>query len=620
MPRTREQIIELVDAQADRRRALHKRMDDDYNLFLLKPYTGEGAENEDGGNDLAGFKKYTSNEPRTYADKIISIASDAQLQISVQHGKKAREERDVNNDKERFARGVLNAANERLRALAQPNIQDQLVWGGALRGIQVGRAVFVKEPDGTTTADITPWDARHTYWGMGRNGLAWACLRLLKTRQEIEAEYGVTLEPREAPNGLDEKEPDIPVYDYYDTEINTTVIEERVLKSPTRHGAKRVPVFLGIVGPTPPIQMDNQDPIIDYGESIFHAVRGIINNHNYNMTIMLNLVARSLKQPIVITSPDGRKVLAANPWLSGSEISLGKDDKVETLDMQDAAKETGAFMGLVLAEWQRGALAHSTFGELEFQLSGFAINSLRQNIVTVLRPLLNATIGVWHQIFDMLADQYVAGGFQAMTLSGRDRNREYFNEEITPDVVKEGGNFEIDLLPSLPQDEPAKFAMAQQAKQGGFMGNRDILETILQVPDPDIVIDAQKLEVAEQASPMAAAFALMRATENQGEEQIAAIYSGELQIQMKQKELELLQLQMAAVGLAQNPGGQNGRPTNGHSPDGAGLPPTVLPSVAQGNPPPTPTPQAGPNVPPNTPRPGALTDRDRLAILGLIGS
>ena len=57
-----EDIINKVEAQYDATEPLRSRMDKDYSIYRLDPY--------DAGED---FNNYTSNEPATFADKIISF-------------------------------------------------------------------------------------------------------------------------------------------------------------------------------------------------------------------------------------------------------------------------------------------------------------------------------------------------------------------------------------------------------------------------------------------------------------------------------------------------------------------------------------------------------------------
>ena len=57
-----EDIINKVETHYDSTEPLRSRMEADYSLYRLDPY--------DAGD---GYHSYTSNEPSTYADKIISF-------------------------------------------------------------------------------------------------------------------------------------------------------------------------------------------------------------------------------------------------------------------------------------------------------------------------------------------------------------------------------------------------------------------------------------------------------------------------------------------------------------------------------------------------------------------
>ena len=232
-----EDIISLVDSHYDSTEHLRSRMDTDHDLYRLAPY--------DAGD---GYQSYTSNEPQTYADKIISWLSDAELVVRIPVNGNPRNSREDNNKKERFIIGALRAANERLVDKLQPDLQSQLGWYATLRGWYAGRALLVKSDDDKTHVDITPWDPMHTYWGTDGDGLAWACYKVKKTRSEIESQYNVRL-------GTERMDDDgIEVYDFYDREDNFVAIPHRFIKKRTKHGRRCVPIFLGPVGANPLIQ------------------------------------------------------------------------------------------------------------------------------------------------------------------------------------------------------------------------------------------------------------------------------------------------------------------------------------------------------------------------------
>ena len=577
-----EDIIDLVDSHYDVTEPLRKRMDSDHQLYRLDPY--------DAGD---GYQSYTSNEPQTYADKIISWMSDAEFIMRIPPNGNPRNTRENNNDKERFIIGALKAANERLHRKMQPDLQGQLGWYITLRGWFAGRALLVKEDDETTHVDITPWDPMHTYWGTDNDGLAWACYKVKKTRKEIETQYKVKLgETRQDEDGID-------VYDFYDREDNFVVIPNRFIKKRTKHGGSEVPVFLGPVGSTPLVQSlewsSIEDTVEEYGESVFKSTRGIYDNHNFMMSVMLELTARSRKQGLKIISRDGGKTLEEDPYKEGTEISLAQGEDIQPLGLLEMARESSAYMGLVSGELQRGSIPHSVYGELQFQLSGFAINTLRQGVESVLSPRIIALENAYKQVCNLICDQYSSGSFSAMELSGRDNNRMYFSEKITPKKVKEGGDIEVSVVPKLPQDDMSKYSMAQIAREGPtpLMPDLWIRDNVLGVQDADQIEDAIKEQIAEKTLPEAGLWSLYQAAQSQGRDDLAELYLNELMalLMEKSKKMQALMGPPPPMGPPPMP------------------PPGVMPPAMGGVPPPIPTPQAGPIVPPGQPRPGAQGPR-----------
>jgi len=591
-----EDIVSLVEGHYNATEPLRQRMEDDHALYRLEEY--------DAGE---GYQSYTSNEPATFADKVMGWISGAEMTVRVPHDGADEELRTKNDEKEHFLIGVLKSADERLCTLMMPTIRDQLAWYTVIRGWYAGRALLVKKDDGKTYVDVTPWDPLHTYWGTGENGLEWACHKVPKTRNQILSEYGIKID-WESIDSVD----GVLVYDFYDGEMNTVIIHngsmerpmQRVVKKQIKHGAGMVPVFIGPIGSNPYIvslnQSNMQDTISDVGESVFKSTRELYPKHNLMMSTMLELTARSRRQGLKVHSRDGTKTLEDDPYLEGSEIALAAGEDVEPLGMLEVARETGAFMGLVAGEMQRGSLPHSVYGEVPFQLSGYAINTLRQGVDTIVGKYLRGIEKAYQMIFNIIGDQYATGSFQSMELSGMDRNRMYFSQEITPEVIRGTGTPVVHLVGQLPQDDMTKFSMAQIAREGPtpLLSDRAIRDRILAIQDADQMEDAIKEQLAEKLLPEATLWSLLRAAENQGRDDLAQFYTGELIFVLFQKQQAMQQLMAPPPPPAgpMGPGGPGGPP---------GMNPEVMPNAMMGVPPPMPVPQAGPAVPPGTPRPGA---------------
>ena len=608
-----EDIVALVDAHYDATEPLRQRMQDDHALYRLEPY--------DAGE---GYQSYTSNDPQTYAEKVIGWISGAEMTVRIPHDGADAELREKNDLKERFLIGILAAADERLCRLMLPTLRDQLAWYTTIRGWYAGRALLAKREDGTTYVDITPWDPLHTYWGMGPDGLEWVCYRVPKTKDQIFSQYNVRVD-WDTPHKVD----GIDVYDFYDKEMNTILINNgssttpltRVIKKQTRHGADQVPAFLGPVGSNPYIvalsQSNMDDTIADVGESVFRGTRDLYPKHNLMMSTMLELTARSRRQGLIVRSRDGTKTLDEDPYLEGSEIALAQNENVEPLGLLEMARETGAFMSLVSGEMQRGSLPHSVYGELPFQLSGFAINTLRQGVETIINKYLRSTEKAYQMIFNLIGDQYAEGSFKSMEVSGMDRNRVYFTEDINPDILKNTSSPVVNLVGQLPQDDMTRFSMAQIAREGPtpLLSDRAIRDRILAIQDADQMDDSIKEQLAERMLPEAALWSLLLAAERQGRDDLVQFYTSELMsvLMKKRQEAEALAAGPTPPTAAPMPGAPvppgdplGPLPSQGPTPGGPPtMNPAVMPNAMMGVPPPAPTPPQGPAVPPGTPRPGA---------------
>jgi hypothetical protein len=611
-----EDIVSAVTVEHGRTSELRDRFDEDYRLYRLEEF--KGVDREDGLDTEEGYEHYTSNEPQTYADKIIAFNIESKMLLRIQHPNQKEEQRKIDDLKEKFMFGILRAADERLVRLFLPRLRAQLAFYSSIRGLLFGRASLVKRADETTFVDITPWDPLNTYWSMNGEGLDWACYKTRATLKELQSLYpDVDLSDL---SGGTENEEGYERYDFYDGEINTVVLADRVLKPPTPHGSPRVPVFYNVVGPVPMIQSEETDDTIrDWGESVFKSGRVVYQDYQQQMSIMKELATRSRSNPVVITSPDGTKTLDMNPWLSSTEITLAEGESIEALDLLKSAPDLAPFLAMISGEMQRGALPHTAFGELPFQLSGFAIQTLRQGIETILTPRLRAVEDALLQCCRLISDQYGTGAFDDMELSGYDRDRQYFRETIDPKIIEQGGDIDVRLASILPQDDVQKVVMAQQLREGPvpLAPDRWIREEILNIQDVDS-LDAQiKEQMGERMLPEAALWDIMIAMEETGREELAGFYYAqlvELFVQKMQKRAQLgLEPQLGIPpGLLKGVGGSTG--------GAPGIAPTAQPSQSlgggasgaqlsnQGG-------AAGAGVP----RPAAQSDANRLNNIGLAG-
>ena len=570
---------------------LHKRMDDDQALYDLKPYNA----NVDGTDT---FPSYTSNAPRVYAKRVITMVAGADLFVRIPYGEADRETGDKYDIKERVLYGFLASADARLKRRLEIRAQSQMAWFGAIRGYVCARAVLVKDARGGAYVDVTPLDPRNASWGVGYDGLEWAAYTSSRTAAEIAAGYGVTIGGPPSARHT--------VIDYYDETHNAVLVKGHgFLKPSTRHGAVGVPIVIVAVGPAPMIQAPNTQIVTaGYGESIFAEDRAIYPQRNGILSIYLSLVKKARDRSYILYSPDGGATLKDNPNEAAGVISQPSTNKLELVELAETTKDSAILAGIIAEDMHFGSLSKTSYGDVPFQLSGFAINSLRQSVFGILQPLLDALQDAYTLMLNLLGDQYATGAYPAMQLSGYDSNRRYFDEQYTPEVLRGLPEPRVKLVAQLPQDDIGQITIAQKAREGEvpLLPDRDILDRIVGVQDVGATQDAINVQMAKRLTPRAMYQTLMKAAEKQGEEDLAAVYFGELQLdQLKQ----LIQLEMAKFQATLAT--QQAQAVSG------GVAPNVLPNAAQGKQPPTPTPQSGPNVPAGTRRRGAQeSDLDRL--------
>lgn len=597
------EIIELTNTHEKDVKPLVDRMDRDYRLYRLEKHVNRDRNTELPLADQGAV--YTSNTPKVFADKVISWQSLAELLIRVPHIEPGLHDPGVDDLKERFAIGLLRAADDRLISMLQPKLRGAQATFVTLRGGYVGgRALLVKRPDGSTYADITAWDPEQIHWGLDQNGLAWVCHKVRKTWAQIRTEYGAALaaqvfaSAKAGGSSTDAEASGIWTFDFYDAFTNQVVTDSETLKPPTPHGSPRVPCYLALVGPAPVLQSQGVSNLIaDVGESAFSQIRELAEKHNDVMSIMLEIVARARDQTIITESADGRKTLNGNPFEQGTVISTRTGERIYTLDLQRMAQETGAYMQVYSGEYQRGTLPFSSYGETPFQLSGFAITQLRQATETVLSSRIAALQTIYLQIVNLLYDQFMTGAFEGVKLSGVDSHRRYFNQRITPEMLHESCDYTVELKSQLPQDDQGKWQMADVAKRNELLSDIDILDSVLELEDSQQAIDKLRDQKAQQGLPEAVLYTLGKAAAERGDKIIANMYLMEYQRLMAQK-----------WGLMP-PDGQTVTPEGDGGAQGAkgkGPLPTVMPNAMTGAAPQPETSNNGPSmIAPGTPRPGA---------------
>ena len=577
---TIDEVVRLVEREDQATSRRRERMDSDYKLQRGDPYnTNTDAEGGDAGTD---FKSFTSNEAGALVRKIVAFLSSAELLLQVPYGHAQRAERGRYDLKERFVLGLLDQADDLLASLVEIPLKSQLAWFAPNRGWLTVLALLANQADGTTIGIARPWDPRNVYWQVGGRGLLWACHRTSRPAASVLSEYpGAELTFR------DEDEL-IVVYNMFTPTQNGVMTPEVMLKPWTAHGSPRVPVVVVPVPLQPNIwsptgamsQTGVPESTDDYGESVLATNRPLYAHLNEVLSVTLELMAKAREPGGLVFTDEEDTELEEHPSVKSGVQYLGREDKYMPVPPPETTKDALQLLSAVTAMLQRGGLPYSTYGELSFAISGYAITQLNQQILTVLGPQTQAIQLAMKGIVELWVDQFASGQFNPVTVRGLGRNKDYMQVTITPDLIANLPPFKVEMVAQLPQDDVARLSSAQQARSGElpFLPDRWLWENFLHLPDTALIDSMLKEQLAERAHPAALALALAKAAAERGEMDTAKIYLDEYMRLMVQSSIQ-------AGGGAPGGGAPDGTP---------GLPPTTLPFMAQqGSPGGAPNPPTG---------------------------
>lgn len=463
---------------------LRRRWEQDFDLYRLQPY--------DAGK---GYISYTSNSPRVYIEKLLSIQNSAELLIRIPEDVLTDDQARVASNVERFLYGCINLNDE--KSLTMPNvpaIRAQMAWHGHLRG-GFGILTYIhKSGEKETFPQISIWDLYNTSYGVGENGLDWATYSYKMDRKAAEKFFGMEITSM-ASVGLGQNEVDI--IDYWDTEKYGVIAGGVWVRKPTKHNLGYCPVAIMTVGSTPIVwQANYQYTSIHVGESSLASNRGLYPLLNKTLSDLLTIVRRGVKVPMIEWTADGKPRIEQDIFQvdKAAVITMvaNSGEKIEPAIPPSMPPDTSPLINWVTGEVQRGSLPHTAYGELGFRLSGYALQTLRADMDTATRQV-GETIARAFTIASLwLLKQYAAGGFPPVMVRGRTSRNEVFGypvaQSIKPEDIAGDWHPEIKVEPKLPKDDSQNAMLAQTYRQGEspLLSDETIRSEVLGIRDPDL--------------------------------------------------------------------------------------------------------------------------------------
>ena len=549
------------------------RWERDFDFYRLKPY--------DAGR---GYYSYTTNLPRVFADKVISLLSNSALLVSIPEELLTEAERGTASNVERFWYGCFNMNDEKL--LLQPQkstIRGQMAWYAAIRGGFGVRAYVYKNDKGETVPDVKIWDIYNMSYGQDSNGITWAAYTYNITRKQAKDEYKID-------SGTGNIGNFVSVVDYWDDKKYCLIINNQIVNT-KKHGLGYCPVALIGAGATPEVWQENYMYTgVHVGESVFAASRDIFPVMSKTYSDLITIVRRGVKVPMGYWSASGQKNIEEDIFQvdKAASIALQSGEEFKPLLPQTMPPDAGNAINIMSGEAQRGTWPYSVYGELGFRLSGFAINQLQASMATVIEPYSESIARAYQILCLWLLNQFTARDLPPIKVRGRTARNEAFGYPKAMTIKKSDleGDWhpEVRLEPVLPKDDIQKYQLADMARDGEIplLSDKTIRGDILGSRDPDLESDQIDREWADRQPINRMQDAYFRAVEAEDMLKASNI-------------LVALRMAMSQMGGAprKNQGGrapsayEQGAGQAGMAPVGeTGVPPQVMPAEAGGGFPP----------------------------------
>ena len=618
------QIRLRVEKRKSELNGLLLRFDLDQRAYDLKSFMGESERDRE--RVAGGWRTHTSSDPQSYANKLIEKIAAGNVIVKIPVSRENEEQRVLNQFKRDWLYAALRMADKRLLAMLRPPVKSQLSYFAPVRGWYAGRVLLRRGANEETIVDITPWDPNTVIWQVGAEGLEWVCTLSYQTYADIRSNHpGVRVV-----NDIDVNANDrILVYDYYDKQYNVVFAENLEIKQATLHGSPSIPVFLGYAGGRPASAgsyhnpggfTESDDPFgsspettatsttgdiyANIGESCFQSIRKIILEYNLIMSMMKNIISVSNDRTVLYWSETGTKQLGDNPNKAGGEISLLIGEQVAYLDLPSLARELEVMLSRLEGQYQRATLPFTAYGNVPFELSGYALNNLEDSFEDRVRPFARAAQEAFQQICDKLCEQYATGFFAPIQTPG-----EY--DELPAQLIERADPTEVFLKPKMPHDINARLQAAQLARAPDANGvpllpDDWIMAEILEIEDIEGLDSLVYAQQGERIVPGAFLLTMIEALTERGEEEKAMelVIEYQTRILKAQAELALTQIQAAQLGVGGGGGAPSG-PSGGNPPGNAqlgsqrqppnpsGVSPSVTPQAELGELPPQPVPPGG---------------------------
>ena len=539
-------ITKLVNTFNTTYFALHERQDADMRLYELEKYVLDPKADN-----------VTFNEPRHYGDMCIQLLEAAVPVITV-HDEDENVEKE--NTIEEFHISMFKSADEWLADMLEHPIKGTLSFWGTNRGWMSKRVTIYRDNTGRLVPAIMPLDPRYVSWGIGMGGLKWAAYTTYRDADSVLTDYGHIAEQET-----------VKVTDFWCAKENVILIDDVEIQR-KKHNIGYPPFIIFPVTTTPRVLGENavmaKSYLKGWGESIYAANRDLYKQLNKILTVWMTLIVKANKPGGFLRTEDQNLVVEETPYGSGNIVTLPWESEWIPLEPADIARSTPELFGQIASAIQRGGFPWVQYGQLwkGQELSGTALEELKEGINKILTPLL-VTLGlVYSKAARMVEDQFLSYGTEWLAQGDNTRGK-HFYRAIEPGDLEGNHEIKYEFLSITPQEEVANYAKAQMMKQTDppLAPDSFIRKEIIKFQNPEQIEEDLDLQEIRNSNWKLKTLHQIELLTKRGREMEAQILSKDF--------ANMLQMEMAQQAMAMAPPQMGTSPQTGTRPQlSAGAP------------------------------------------------
>lgn len=432
-----------IQSRRDDLRDLRSRMDTDKELYRLKEFK---LRDKRYNREITNVHNLTMNDPKTFADKSISILAGAVRQVVIEGEEK-------NTDKysniERFVDDFMFSVDARLSRRKLMGLYPFIVEQSVIRG-HMCAVVIIRKVDGKAVADVTPWDTRYTIPEHSPDGLKSIAYETVRTLADLREEYpGADLS-----GGLTNE---VNVYNHWGEDRNRLmVVGHEIWSQPNPFGY--VPAIYVMVNSGSVLQDSDCEQF--NGESIYAANRNLYGPINEFASVLFTRHMQMLKPPYAWRNRDGTEGQPPDegPYGENIIIPMAMDEEFKEIPLADLQAAGRLFFSMLETRLQRGSLPNLDYGNLTFPLSGYAMGQLMSSKDSIYIPRFQA-LGDFNSQVAHMAIQQIRDQNLDIDLGPYDRHATYRAKELEGDYA-----ICYRFFPQDPEQQIANYSMASAAE------------------------------------------------------------------------------------------------------------------------------------------------------------